>query len=71
MICAARTPSADEASRLVNFYTAQRARFARDVEAAKNVAGNTGSDRSLLAERAAWTMTANVLLNLDETLTKE
>jgi hypothetical protein len=28
-------------------------------------------DASELAERAAWTMVANVVLNLDETLTKE
>jgi len=71
MLCASRAPSADESSRLVNFYSAQRARFAKDVEAARNIAGSTGADRSSLAERAAWTMTANVLLNLDETLTKE
>ena len=71
MLCASRAPSADESSRLVNFYSAQRARFAKDVDAARNIAGSTGADRSSLAERAAWTMTANVLLNLDETLTKE
>jgi hypothetical protein len=37
-------------------------------------AGKIAKDRSPKApatEFAAWTMTANVLLNLDETLTKE
>lgn len=71
LLCASRAPSPDESSRLVNFYSAQRARFAKDVQAARNIAGSTGADRSSLADRAAWTMTANVLLNLDETLTKE
>ena len=54
---------------------------ARDPEAARAIVGaaapgagspaGDGGGPADLAERAAWTMVANVVLNLDETLTKE
>jgi hypothetical protein len=64
----------------VRFYREQEARFAADPAAAGAVAGApvhpgspAGDDgrEPTLAEKAAWTMVANVVLNLDETLTKE
>ena len=67
-LCVARRPKDAEAARLVALYGRMRARYAADPEAAKALAGDGESDA---AERAAWTMVANVLLNLDETLTKE
>lgn len=71
MLCLSRVPSADESSRLMRFYSLQLAQFAKDLQSARSVAGRAGSGQVPPAERAAWTMVANVLLNLDETLTKE
>jgi hypothetical protein len=54
-IALARSPDPDESKRFAEFYNAQRAR-------------NGDGEK---AELAAWTMVAQVLLNLDETLTRE
>lgn len=56
-----------ELDRLVSMYEQELAHYrTRDSAAAH---GPAGSDSS--PDLAAWTMVANVLLNLDETLTKE
>jgi hypothetical protein len=68
-LCTARRPTAPEVAPLVSFEERQLARFKADPEAARAVAGAAGPGET--AELAAWTMVANVLLNLDETLTKE
>ena len=81
-LCTGRRPSPDEIAPLLRFYRDQSTRFIADRAAAESVAGSFGdlveshsanghSDVVTLAERAAWTMVANVVLNLDETLTKE
>jgi hypothetical protein len=52
----------------------ERRRFAEDPEAALAVVEEQwepGPDIADLADLAAWTMVSNVLLNLDETVTKE
>src|SRR5262245_56546208 len=68
-ICTSRPPGPEETARLVAFYEHERERFQHDPAAASAVAGRAaGADA---AERAAWTMAANVLLSLDETVTKE
>jgi hypothetical protein len=67
-LCTARRPEPSELAPLLSFEEAQLARFRADREAAQAVAGVQSGDA---AELAAWTMVANVLLNLDETLTKE
>jgi hypothetical protein len=79
-LCTARRPGPDELRPLLRFYREQAARFAADPAAAAAVvgaedrpgspAGDDGREPTL-AEKAAWTMVANVVLNLDETLTKE
>jgi Protein of unknown function (DUF1553)/Protein of unknown function (DUF1549)/Planctomycete cytochrome C len=75
-----RKPTAEEVAPLVRFYGEQAVRFAADPAAAAAVAGvevHSGSPAGddgrepTLTEKAAWTMVANVVLNLDETLTKE
>jgi hypothetical protein len=66
-----RTPTTDEVARMLTSYTAQLAGFRRDPAAAARAVGQyavTGVDP---AEQAAWTLVANAILNLDETLTKE
>ncbi len=67
-LCLARRPKDAEAARLVTFYETMRAKYAADPAAAKALCGG---GEVADAERAAWTMVANVLLNLDETLTRE
>jgi cytochrome c553 len=71
----ARRPSAPELARLLRFYGDEAARFARDDAAARAVtdggAGHADPGGAARAERAAWTMVASVVLNLDETVTKE
>ncbi|MFO0825867.1 MAG: PSD1 and planctomycete cytochrome C domain-containing protein [Gemmataceae bacterium] len=67
-LCLARTPTEVEMARLAKFYETQRARFAIDPDRADMVAG-AGNGPS--AERAAWTVTARAILNLDEFVTKE
>jgi len=59
----ARRPTAAELAVLAEGYAADLARFRADPDAAKRLAGD--------AELAALTLTANVLLNLDEVVTRE
>jgi len=68
-LCTARRPKPPELAPLLSFEERQLARFRADPEAARAVAGAAAPGEA--AELAAWTMVANVLLNLDETLTKE
>jgi hypothetical protein len=66
--CLIRSPQDSELKMLVNFYNAQLARVANDTAKAEEIAGpGNGS----VQERAAWTLTARTLLNLDELITKE
>ena len=74
-LCLARKPSAHEASVLKSFLNKQRALYTNvDTRTLTLVAQRANgpvipeSDRS---EQAAWTMLARVLLNLDETITRE
>jgi mono/diheme cytochrome c family protein len=69
-LCTARTPQPEEVSPLLAFQAEQRNRFEKDADAARRVLGEAATDPQA-AERAAWTMVANVLLSLDETVTKE
>ena len=72
-LCLVRTPSDDETRRLVSLYEQQLANFKADPKAAEKMAtSELGGPSSAvnLAELAAWTVVANVLLNLDEMITK-
>ena len=68
-LCLARAPEPTESERLVALYSQELARFRADEKAAQSMAGPVSAADDL-AERAAWTVVANVLLNLDETLNK-
>jgi mono/diheme cytochrome c family protein len=70
-LAASRTPTADEVARILASYAEHLARFRSDPAAAQHAVGQyavTGVDAP---EQAAWTLVANAILNLDETLTKE
>jgi hypothetical protein len=70
--CVSRTPSADEIATLQRLLDQQRSRLqAGEVDGAKVVGASETDDPTRTRERAAWTLVARVLLNLDETITKE
>jgi hypothetical protein len=65
--CLTRAPDRDELSQLVQFFQSQKRRFElKELDAAK-IAGPGTIEAS---ERAAWTVLARVILNLDEAVTK-
>jgi hypothetical protein len=65
--CLTRAPDPDEASQLARYFQAQKRRFElKELDAAKIAGPGEGE----ATERAAWTVLARVLLNLDEAVTK-
>jgi hypothetical protein len=72
--CVARRPSAGERARVLELLAEERAVFAADPERAallvEALVAERGEPAEDAAELAAWTVVANVLLNLDETLTR-
>ena len=69
----ARAPTRDEQKLLATTLATHRAHFTADPEAAKKVLTNGESPAATIApppELAAWTMLANLLLNLDETINR-
>jgi hypothetical protein len=71
-VCLARKPDAREVEVLHRLYNKARARFGKDPKAANDLVKSSNVDAKGLniRELAAWTVVANVLLNLDETMTK-
>jgi mono/diheme cytochrome c family protein len=68
-LCVSRRPTPQELDQLLAFYKGELSRFQADSAAACKVTGTkTGAETP---ELAAWTMVSNLLLSLDETLTKE
>jgi hypothetical protein len=72
-LCLARRPEAGELSRLSAFYEQQLEHFRQDRKAAEDVTKGSAITASQcdVSELAAWTLVSNVLLNMDQTLTKE
>ena len=69
----ARPPSAEEATIVAESLAGNRARYEADAEAAKQAIAHGESKPPVglaPAELAAWTLVANLMLNLDETLTR-
>jgi hypothetical protein len=75
-LCLAREPDSREQSVLKSFLTRQRELYAgMDAVALSTVVhrahGGGTVDEAQCSEQAAWVMLARVLLNLDETITRE
>jgi hypothetical protein len=69
-----RQPLPDELNELLAATRDFKAVYAADVDAARKLIAATGAPSNKLndiTDLAAWTMTANLLLNLDEVITKE
>lgn len=62
-LCTARHPKREELARLVTLYESLRTKYEKAPDEAKKLAPTP--------EQAAMVMVANVILNLDETITKE
>ena len=69
-LCASRHPTEKELDQIVAFYGEELTKFQGDREAARQVTGAKEAGPET-PELAAWTMVSNLLLSLDETLTKE
>ncbi|MBC8325838.1 MAG: PSD1 domain-containing protein [Verrucomicrobia subdivision 3 bacterium] len=72
-VATARHPAAAETQIITNVLAGHRARFAKDTEAAKQLIafGESKADPELApVDLAAWTLVANLLLNLDEVVNK-
>jgi len=75
--CVARAPTAEEKAELLKLLSKQRQRFARPDAKPWDLAANDPAHPPRLpknatpAQAAAWTVVSRVLLNLDETITKE
>ena len=71
-LCVSRAPSHPEISQLVTLYRESLEKYKKDPAAAGSLANVYEVPKNLdRAELAAWTVVANVLLNLDETITRE
>lgn len=73
-LATARRPDAKELDTLTKLYEQQLTYYRADKDAALKLLGMGASKRNEAldpGEHAAWTMMANLLLNLDETITKE
>ncbi len=71
--CLSRPPTSEEMDRYREFLNRQTDRYQENKEAAMQLLHEeetTSEPTAKLAKRAAWTLLANVLLNLDETLSK-
>jgi hypothetical protein len=72
-LCTSRKPQTSEFSELMSVIVDLKATYAKDEAGAKllaSVAAKADSSAQI-AERAAWTIAANLVLNLDEVLTKD
>lgn len=72
-LCVGRAPTAVEVDHLVKLFEENREKYRQDPSAAKALATGTLAPPPAdadLSELAAWTVIANILLNLDEALTK-
>lgn len=72
-LCLSRPPTHAERERLLAFYEQQLKSFERDAQSAEALLNHGFAERPAsldVRQLAAWMMVANVLLNLDETITK-
>ena len=69
-LAVSRKPTADELEPLLQIVRSQRLRLSKDKQAARELVREEYGDSKKLVELATWFYVANILLNLDETITK-
>ncbi|QDT29709.1 Planctomycete cytochrome C [Gimesia panareensis] len=69
--CVSRHPSPDEKQLLTKFLQNQRRYFADHPEEVKQLTTTKQTDQAATPELAAWVALSRILLNMDETITKE
>jgi hypothetical protein len=71
-LVASRRPQASEIERILQFYNQQLREYRQNLQSAvKTLGTEASSDAAKAPELASWTMVANVLLNMDETISKD
>jgi hypothetical protein len=70
-MCLARPPSPFERERVLRLLSEHREWYEEHHEDAVDLVGATLPDGATLSETAAWIATANVVMNLDEFITRE
>ncbi|ADG69043.1 protein of unknown function DUF1549 [Planctopirus limnophila DSM 3776] len=65
-----RQPTPEESNKVKQLYESTLQTFQQDLKQARQLAGDSQIEESQVAQRAAWTTIANVILNLDEALMK-
>ncbi|HEX5483288.1 MAG TPA: PSD1 and planctomycete cytochrome C domain-containing protein [Terriglobia bacterium] len=70
-LCTSRSPSQAELDRIVSFYNQELTHYEKNNAAACEVIKADPHTATNAPEQAAWTMVSNILLNLDETISKE
>jgi hypothetical protein len=69
--CLSREPTSVESARLLAYYHTQLTSFQASPKEAEAVAPKDRSNANSVAEAAAWTAVARVLMNVDEFITRE
>jgi hypothetical protein len=69
-VCFSREPNEEELNRMSRFVSQQKERL-QGAEAASPLGKSVDSDKIPIADRAAWLLTARVMMNLDEFITRE
>jgi prophage DNA circulation protein len=69
--CLARTPTREESSRLLELLHKELAALEAAPDEAAAIVNRNGIPEADVVELAAWTTVSRVLLNLDETITRE
>jgi hypothetical protein len=69
--CLARRPTPEESTRLLELLHNELAALEASPDEAAAIAGGNGAPKDNLVHLAAWTTVSRVLLNLDETITRE
>jgi hypothetical protein len=71
-LAVSRRPQASEIERILQFYNQQLQQYRQNPRSAVKTLGTEAStDAAKAPELASWTMVANVLLNMDETISKD
>ncbi len=70
-VLTAREAPAPQRNQMLQWLQRERTRLQHDPEAASALAGESVGKREDAAEVAAWTLLSNVLLNMDETVTRQ